>query len=164
MNPTKTIEQVRDSLRSQCEQVEKDENKFAEYAYHVPAWVLNVLADDLDDHMAERDALEDAIFQISVRLGIEREADMDAMDWHTDLISRAQYLANRDAELIGLLAKPSIAQAVQISCCGHDSDCAIHNAPAMPVGECDCSQKAPEIIPGTLDHLSLLTLKRGEQK
>jgi hypothetical protein len=24
------------------------------------------------------------------------------------------------------------------SCCGHDSDCAVHNAPALPVGPCDC--------------------------
>ena len=47
----------------------------------------------------ERDALEDAIFQISVRLGIEREADMDDMSWHTDMIARAQYLANQDARI-----------------------------------------------------------------
>lgn len=25
------------------------------------------------------------------------------------------------------------------SCCAHDSDCAVHNAPALPVGPCDCS-------------------------
>lgn len=25
------------------------------------------------------------------------------------------------------------------SCCGHDSDCAIHNEPAEPAGKCDCS-------------------------
>lgn len=25
-------------------------------------------------------------------------------------------------------------------CCGHDSDCAVHNEPAYPVGPCDCSQ------------------------
>jgi hypothetical protein len=24
-------------------------------------------------------------------------------------------------------------------CCEHDSDCAVHNAPALPVGPCDCS-------------------------
>ncbi len=23
-------------------------------------------------------------------------------------------------------------------CCGHASDCAVHNEPAMPVGACDC--------------------------
>lgn len=22
--------------------------------------------------------------------------------------------------------------------CGHASDCAVHNAPALPVGDCDC--------------------------
>ena len=25
-------------------------------------------------------------------------------------------------------------------CCDHDSDCAIHNGDALPVGPCDCSQ------------------------
>ena len=24
------------------------------------------------------------------------------------------------------------------SCCGHDSDCAVHNEPAYPAGPCDC--------------------------
>lgn len=24
------------------------------------------------------------------------------------------------------------------SCCEHASDCAVHNAPALPVGPCDC--------------------------
>lgn len=28
-------------------------------------------------------------------------------------------------------------------CCNHDSDCAVHNAPALPVGPCDCSQAEP---------------------
>ena len=32
--PTMTLKQVRDSLRSQCEQVEKDENKYPECAYY----------------------------------------------------------------------------------------------------------------------------------
>lgn len=26
----------------------------------------------------------------------------------------------------------------QHDCCGHASDCAVHNAPALPVGPCDC--------------------------
>jgi len=43
---------------------------------------------------AEVDALQDALFQISVRLKAEREPDMDDMSWHTDMIARAQYLAN----------------------------------------------------------------------
>src|SRR6185312_13430275 len=44
---------------------------------------------------AEVDALQDALFQISVRLKTERESDMDDMSWHTDMIARAQYLANQ---------------------------------------------------------------------
>lgn len=24
-------------------------------------------------------------------------------------------------------------------CCNHDSDCAVHNEPAFPAGECDCT-------------------------
>lgn len=27
-----------------------------------------------------------------------------------------------------------------LSCCGHDSDCAVHNAPALASGPCDCSK------------------------
>ena len=27
---------------------------------------------------------------------------------------------------------------IKHGCCGHDSDCAVHNAPAIPIGECDC--------------------------
>ena len=57
MNPTMNLEQVRDSLRSQYEQVEKDENKFPECAYRVPAWLLDDLADAVDAHLAERAAL-----------------------------------------------------------------------------------------------------------
>jgi hypothetical protein len=28
--------------------------------------------------------------------------------------------------------------------CGHTSDCALHNAPAMPLGPCDCGRLAGE--------------------
>lgn len=38
-------------------------------------------------------------------------------------------------------ATPS--QAEPERCCLHDSDCAVHNAPALPVGPCDCSQAEP---------------------
>lgn len=31
----------------------------------------------------------------------------------------------------------------QPRCCEHDSDCAVHNAPALPVGPCDCSLSEP---------------------
>ena len=27
------------------------------------------------------------------------------------------------------------------TCCEHDSDCAVHNGPALPVGPCNCSQR-----------------------
>lgn len=30
-------------------------------------------------------------------------------------------------------------QPAQDRCCEHDSDCAVHNAPALPVGPCDCT-------------------------
>lgn len=32
---------------------------------------------------------------------------------------------------------------VVIRCCEHDSDCAVHNAPFMPIGPCDCSISEP---------------------
>ena len=27
-----------------------------------------------------------------------------------------------------------------MTCCNHDSDCAVHNGDALPVGPCNCSQ------------------------
>jgi hypothetical protein len=32
--------------------------------------------------------------------------------------------------------------AEKVGCCGHDSDCAVHNAPALSVGSCDCELSA----------------------
>ena len=32
------------------------------------------------------------------------------------------------------------------SCCSHDSDCAVHNAPAIPVGPCDCGETLKKLI------------------
>lgn len=50
-------------------------------------------------------------------------------------------LAYCEAELRRLHAldasKPE-PQAQISSCCGHASDCAVHNAPALPAGPCDC--------------------------
>ena len=60
------------------------------YGCEVPLFVHPAPAD------AER--LADTLFQISVRLGETREADMDDMDWHTQLIARAQYLSNKGKE------------------------------------------------------------------
>lgn len=34
--------------------------------------------------------------------------------------------------------------AVAYSASGHWSDCAVHNAPALPVGPCDCGGYDPE--------------------
>lgn len=31
-------------------------------------------------------------------------------------------------------------------CCIHDSDCAVHNAPALPVGPCDCGKTLKNLI------------------
>lgn len=47
------------------------------------------------------DALQDAIFQIAERLGEVRDPGMDDMSWHTQLIARAQYLANAQAVDVG---------------------------------------------------------------
>lgn len=33
--------------------------------------------------------------------------------------------------------------------CAHNSDCAVHNEPAMPAGECDCTAFLPEASPET---------------
>ena len=39
------------------------------------------------------------------------------------------------------LAQPPLpVQEPKKRCCDHDSDCAIHNGDALPVGPCDCSQ------------------------
>jgi hypothetical protein len=35
---------------------------------------------------------------------------------------------------------PELPRAAR--CCGHDSDCAVHNMPAMPNGPCDCRAPA----------------------
>lgn len=35
----------------------------------------------------------------------------------------------------------------------HYSDCAVHNEPAYPKGECDCKTKSPEIIPTVPDNM-----------
>ena len=38
------------------------------------------------------------------------------------------------------LPPPLPVQEPKKRCCDHDSDCAIHNGDALPVGPCDCSQ------------------------
>ena len=38
------------------------------------------------------------------------------------------------------IAPPLPVQEPKKRCCDHDSDCAIHNGDALPVGPCDCSQ------------------------
>lgn len=50
--------------------------------------------------MANRvEMMEEALFQISVRLDAPREHDMDEGSWHADMIARAQYLANQEKRL-----------------------------------------------------------------
>ena len=46
-------------------------------------------------------------------------------------------IRNTEGELVAI-ARRSCAPA-QDRCCEHDSDCAVHNAPALPVGPCDCT-------------------------
>jgi len=51
---TAKLKQVRDSLRYEYELVERDSLKFAECAYHVPAFVISDLADEIDATIAAR--------------------------------------------------------------------------------------------------------------
>ncbi len=51
---TMTLEQVRDRLRDEYALIEKDSLKYAECAYHVPAYVLDDLADAIDSAIAAR--------------------------------------------------------------------------------------------------------------
>lgn len=44
----------------------------------------------------------------------------------------------RVRDWVDALAQP--VQEPKKRCCDHDSDCAIHNGDALPVGPCDCSQ------------------------
>jgi hypothetical protein len=39
---------------------------------------------------------------------------------------------------IGVPKPVAVAEEGANGCCGHASDCAVHNAPALPVGACDC--------------------------
>lgn len=70
---------------------DEKKNRYSLFADHL-AWKSYQAAHASRD--VEVEALQDALFQISVRLKAEREPDMDDMSWHTDMIARAQYLAN----------------------------------------------------------------------
>jgi hypothetical protein len=49
------------------------------------------------------------------------------------------------------------------SCCGHASDCAVHNAPALPTGSCDCKLKAEvERLNAEIVVKSMLAFQRAE--
>jgi hypothetical protein len=52
------------------------------------------------------------------------------------------FSAYREFRSIGTFRKKRYlvldAECVDSSCCHHASDCAVHNAPALPVGPCDC--------------------------
>lgn len=37
---------------------------------------------------------------------------------------------------------PAAPEQIQIEGVAHASDCALHNSPALPVGECDCGVRA----------------------
>ncbi|EIL88579.1 hypothetical protein UU9_12548 [Rhodanobacter fulvus Jip2] len=69
--------------------------------------IADELLRDVRAHIAQPaqavDALQDAIFQIAERLGEVRDPDMDDMSWHTQLIARAQYLANAQAVDVALV-------------------------------------------------------------
>ena len=88
------------------------ECRWSEFSMRVPAkpdrdadCVLSSAAIELRAYAeaAKRvEMMEEALFQISVRLDAPREADMDEGDWHTDMISSAQYLANQAKRLAAL--------------------------------------------------------------
>jgi hypothetical protein len=73
-----------------------------------------------------------------------------------DLMQRAaktiQWLANEmgDIDGVGLAVMEALRARLATDCCGHASDCAVHNMPAMPNGPCDCGASPParEVPPG----------------
>jgi hypothetical protein len=60
---TMTLEQVRDRLRDESALIEKDSLKYAECAYHVPAYVLDDLADAIEAAIAARKVPDVAIYE-----------------------------------------------------------------------------------------------------
>lgn len=61
--------------------------------------------------------------------------------WDSDLHERCELCdineqeANELRDAANIVAKRLSKDS---SCCGHDSDCAVHNMPAYPNGPCDC--------------------------
>jgi hypothetical protein len=76
--------------------------------------------------------------------------------WHKpEAIEEKLYAAPQPSDN---LQQASTAQAGRRSCCEHDSDCAVHNAPAYPVGPCDCSVAQAEPAKEEPLRLSLSTV------
>ena len=78
---TMSLEQVRDSLRAECERVEKDSMKYAECAYQVPAWVLSDLADAIDSAIAAR-KVPDGWQLVPIEPTVEMMKEADGVGFH----------------------------------------------------------------------------------
>jgi hypothetical protein len=69
---------------------------------------------------------------------------LEALQWskpHKDaVITHSEAITAINAALAqGETSSPRAAQEPEYRCCPHDSDCAVHNMPAYPAGQCDCS-------------------------
>ena len=60
----------------------------------------------------------------------QHDVDATIIQYHEATIKRLE-------KRIEDLEQP--AQEPEYRCCPHDSDCAVHNMPAYPAGQCDCS-------------------------
>lgn len=92
----------------------------------------------LSAEVAELDALRDKLADILSRTAVALrgpEPPLTRWSWH-DLPERAA------AAIAAIDLMQRTAQHLAASR-AHDSDCAMHNAPAYPAGECDCGALGP---------------------
>lgn len=94
----------------------------------------------LSAEVAELDALRDKLADILSRTAVALrgpEPPLTRWSWH-DLPERAA------AAIAAIDLMQRTAQHLAASR-AHDSDCAMHNAPAYPAGECDCGALGPNV-------------------
>jgi len=109
---------------------------------------VNLLRSQLDEARAELEVITrqcDRQILEAMRAVADRDALRAAIEAHNDFVEYV-CLHNRDAnEQLSdfLIPLPPAAAALGD---GHASDCATHNAPALPVGPCGCDE-APEAGP-----------------
>ncbi|MGU3628114.1 hypothetical protein [Comamonas sp. C24C] len=69
----------------------------------------------------------------------------EALKWDEKTDRYISPAAEGECKTCGHISEPTISQAATAAV--HDSDCAMHNAPAFPAGDCDCSaQAAPAAV------------------